>query len=160
MFADRNGARIQRIGEPFAEELDRRHQHQPREHAAGEDRPGDLRADDVADAEILAGDLRAEGRAGQPGRLVQRPLLPDLRGGHQERVDAAEAEAPEHAAGKRPALFTGDQHVRAGGAFGIEQVAVLLDDQLPPQRDHEQHADPAADQRQHEDARVLERESP
>ena len=154
--ANRNGAGIERVGEPFAEELDRRHQHQPREHAAGEDRAGDPRTDDVADAEILAGDLGAEGRAGQPRRLVERPLLPHLRGGHQERVGAAQAEAPEHAAGERPALFARHQHVGAGGPFRIQQVAVLLHDQLPAQRNHEQHADPAADQRQHEDARVLE----
>ena len=115
--ADRNRARIERVGQPFAEELDRRHQHQPREDAAGEDRPGDLRADDVADAEVLAGDLRAERRARQPRRLVERPLLPHLRGRHQEGVGAAEAEAPEHAAGERSAFLARDQHVGAGGAF-------------------------------------------
>ena len=157
--ADRDRARIERIGEPFAEELDRRHQHQPGEHAAGEDRSGDLRADDVADAEILAGDFRAERRARQPCRLVERALLPHLRGGHQERVGAAESEAPEHAAGERAALFSRDQHVGAGRPFRIQQVAVFLDDELPAQRNHEQHADPPADERQQEDARVFERKA-
>ena len=33
---------------------------------------------------------------------------------------------------------------------------MLLDDQRPPQRDHEEHAERAADGRQHEDRHVLE----
>ena len=36
---------------------------------------------------------------------------------------------------------------------------MLLHNQLPPQRDHEQHAQPSADQRQHEDPRVLQIEA-
>ena len=77
----------------------------------------------------------------------------------EERVEAAEAEAEKDAAGQRAAFFAGDQHVGAGGAFGVRQRAVLLHNELAAQRNHEQHAEPAADQRQHEDARVLEIEA-
>ncbi len=58
--------------------------------------------------------------------------------------------------GERAALLAGDQHVGAGGAFRVGQDAVLLDDQRPPQRDHEQHAEDAAHQRQGEDVEVVE----
>ena len=36
---------------------------------------------------------------------------------------------------------------------------MLLDDELPPQRNHEQHAQPAADQSEQKDAGVLEIEA-
>ena len=45
---------------------------------------------------------------------------------------------------QRAAALAGDQHVGAGGAFGIGQHAVLLDDQRAPQRHHHQHAEDAA----------------
>ena len=52
-------------------------------------------------------------------------------------------------------MLAGEQHIRAGRTFGIRQRAVLLHDELAPQRDHEEHAEPSADEREKEDARVL-----
>ena len=77
----------------------------------------------------------------------------------KQRVDAAKSEAEKDAAGQRAAFFARDQHVGAGGAFGIGERAVLLHDELAPQRNHEENAEPSADQRQHEDARVFEIEA-
>ena len=42
----------------------------------------------------------------------------------------------------------GQQHLGAGGALGIGQVAVLALDQVSPQGDHEQNADQPAAHRQ------------
>ena len=78
---------------------------------------------------------------------------------HQHRIEAAEPESPEDAAGERAAAISRHEHVRAGGAFGIEQVAVLLDDELAAQRNHEEHAEPSADQRQEKYAPVFQREA-
>ena len=63
---------------------------------------------------------------------------------------------PKTSAGELAALFARDQHLRAGGAFGIGQNAVLLHDQRAPQRHHHQHAEDAAGQRQHRDLEVVE----
>ena len=46
-----------------------------------------------------------------------------------------------------PPCLADDQHVGAGGAFGILQRAVLLDDERPPQRDHHQDAQQPAQHR-------------
>jgi hypothetical protein len=77
----------------------------------------------------------------------------------EEGIDAAQSEAEEDAAGEGAALLAGDQHVGAGRAFGVLEIAVLLNDELAAQGNHEQYAQPAADQRQKEDARVLEIEA-
>ena len=74
-------------------------------------------------------------------------------------VEAAQAEAEKDAAGERAAFFAGDEHVGAGSAFGIRQRAVLLHDELAAQGNHEQNAEPAADEGEHEDARVFEIEA-
>jgi hypothetical protein len=77
----------------------------------------------------------------------------------KQRVQAAESEAKKHARGKAAAAFAGHQHIGASRALGINQRPVLFDDQLPPQRDHEQHAQPSAEQRQREDAARLQVEA-
>ena len=70
----------------------------------------------------------------------------------EERVEAAEAEAEKDARGEGAAALAGDQDVRAGCAFGVGQGAVLFDDELAAQRDHEEHAEPSAEEREREDA--------
>ena len=163
---DGDGAGIDGVGQFFAEEVNQRHEDEPGEDASGEDDAGDARTDDVADAEIfrrgvgldgcaLEDVLRAEvglvlGRAG-PG--FEEVLI------LEEGVEAAEAEAEKDAAGERAAALAGDEHVGAGGAFGIWQVAVFLDDELAAQGNHEEDAEPAADEGEHEDAGVLEIEA-
>ena len=57
---------------------------------------------------------------------------------------------------QRAAAFAGDEHVRAGRAFGVGQHAVLLDDQRAPQRHHHQHAEDAAGKGEHRDLAVVE----
>ena len=52
-----------------------------------------------------------------------------------EGVDAAEAETPEDASGERAAAFAGDKNVRASGALGKSEIAVLLDDELAAKRE-------------------------
>ena len=77
----------------------------------------------------------------------------------KQRVNAANSQPEKDAAGQRAAFFTGNQHVGACCAFGIGQRVVLLHNELAPQRNHEQDAEPAADQGEHEDAGVLKIES-
>ena len=74
-----------------------------------------------------------------------------MNGVHQERVDAAETESPEHATSEGPATFARDQDISARCAFGKRQVPVFLDDELTPQRNHEEHAEPSTEQSQWED---------
>ena len=56
-------------------------------------------------------------------------------------------------------MLAGQQNIGTGGALGIGEIAVFFHDQLPPQRDHEEHAQPSAQQRQKKDARVFEIEA-
>ena len=65
--------------------------------------------------------------------------------GH-ELVDRGDAETPEHGGGAAAALLTGHEHLGAGLALGIAELAVLLHDQRRAQRDHHQHAQHAAAQ--------------
>ncbi len=122
-----------------AEELDGRHHHQPGKDAAGKDHAGDTRSNDVTHAEVLRSGVGADRRAGIPAGRVGWRAGPDRE--HifvlEKGIKRAQAEAGEDATGERAAFIAGDQHVGAGCAFRIEQVAVLLHDQLPPQRDHE-----------------------
>jgi len=81
------------------------------------------------------------------------------RGSRSERrCRARQAEAEEDAAGKGASLLsairTSAQAVPSG-----TQGTVLLHDKRPPQRHHEEHAEKAADEGQHEDARVLQVEA-
>jgi hypothetical protein len=77
----------------------------------------------------------------------------------EKGVERAQAEAEKDAAGERAAALAGDEHVGAGGAFRVGQVAVLFDDELAAQGNHEEHAEPAADEGEQEDAGVFEIEA-
>ena len=142
-----------------AEEVDGGHQHEPGEDSAGEHDGGDADADDVADAEILGGDVGADGCAFEEMLRAEVGLVVGGGGPEgeevvvlEEGVEAAEAEAEEDAGGEGAAALAGDQDVGAGGAFGIGEGAVLFDDELAAQRDHEEDAEPAAEERESEDA--------
>ncbi len=70
----------------------------------------------------------------------------------EEGVDAAESEAEEDAGGEGAAAFAGDEDVGAGGAFGVDEGVVLVDDELTAQGNHEEDAEPAAEEGEGEDA--------
>src|SRR5260370_7637381 len=110
-------------------------------------------ADDVADAKILRGDGRAKARSGEPTGPAFRLRGPSLTGVHQKGVDAAEAESPEHAAGKGAAAFAGDEDIGASGAFGEGKIAVFLDDKLAADGNHEENTEPATEKSEWKDAR-------
>ena len=152
----------------LSEEHDRRHQYQPTEHAARQHDRGHPQPDDVADAEVLGRDIRTNRSAFENllavGIEVRRPVRRRRKEAEQifileERVEAAESEAQEHATGERTAAFSRLQDVSAGSSLGIGQRAVFFDDQLSPQRDHEQHAKPTAEQGERKDSRTLEIEA-
>ncbi len=118
------------------------------------------RADDVADAEVLGRAVGADGGAFEQVLRAEVGLVVGLAGPEgeevvvlEEGVEAAEAEAEEDARGEAAAALAGDQDVGAGGAFGVDERAVLFDDELAAQRDHEEDAEPAAEEREREDAR-------
>ncbi len=127
--------------------LDGGHHHQPGNDAASEEDASYVRADDVADSKIFRSDSETEGCAGKPAWAIFRLRGPRLHGVHQEGVDAAEAESPEDASGERAAALAGDKHVRACGALWKNQVAVFFHDELATQGDHEEDAEPSAEQR-------------
>ena len=74
----------------------------------------------------------------------------------QRLPQRAETQAREHERREPAAAFAGDQHLGAGGAFGIGQHAVLLDDERAAERHHHQDAENAAGKREQEDLRVVE----
>ena len=146
----------------LAEEVDQRHQHQPRQHAAGHHHARGLGSDDVTNAQVLRRRISLDGRALHHVMGAKVGLKLRCAGPHAEKIlilkkciQRAQAESEEDAAGKRAALLSGNQHIGAGRALGKLQLAVLLHNQIAAQRHHEQHAQKAADQRQHEDTRVL-----
>jgi hypothetical protein len=149
----------------LAKEDDRRHQDQPTEDAASKHDRGHADTDDVADSEILRRNVGADGRAlhdllavgVEVGRVVGRgreeaQQVVVL----EERVQAAEAQAEEDAAGKRSAALAGLENVGAGRALGVWERAVLVHDELLAQRNHKEDAQPAAEERQGEDAEAFE----
>ncbi len=77
----------------------------------------------------------------------------------EERVERAEAEAEEDAGGGRSAGGAGFDDFSAGGAFRVLEDAMLLHDERAAQWNHEQDAEIAADQGEHEDAEVFEVEA-
>ena len=70
----------------------------------------------------------------------------DLEAVADELVGSGDAQAGEHHAGLAAALFTGQQHLGAGGALGEGQHAVLLHDEGLAQGHHEDDAQDAAHQ--------------
>ncbi len=159
-------SRIHRMRQLLAEEVNQRHHYQPREHAAREDDTRHARANDVAHAKILRRRVGVDRRAFEnvrgakvrPVLGVSRPCRKQVRI-LEEGIDTAKPKPKKNPAGQRAAFFARDQHIRAGRALGVGQRTVLLHNQLAAQRDHEQHAQPAANQRQHKDARVFEVEA-
>src|SRR5215467_14246234 len=79
-------------------------------------------------------------------------LGPGQAGFHQEGVDAAEAQPPEHSPGEGASALARHQNVGTGGAFRKTQVAVFFDDELAAYGNHEKHAQPSAKQGQGKDA--------
>ena len=134
----------------LAEEFDRGNHDEPGDDASREKKSGNAGTDDVADAEIFGGDVGAEGCAGKPFGLGFRLRRPGLENVHEDGVNAAEAEPPEYAPGKRPATFACYEYIGTGSAFGKGEVAVLFDDELAAQRNHEENAEPSAEERERE----------
>ena len=163
---DGNRARINRMRQVLAEEVNQRHQHQPGENAASKDDAGHARSDDVTNAKILRRCVGLDRCALQDVLRTEvglvlgraRPRFEDVVV-LEQGVKRAETETEEDAAGQRAATFARDQHICAGCAFRVGQGPVFFDNELAAQRNHEQHAKPAADQREQKDARVFEIES-
>ena len=143
-----------------AEEVDGGHQHQPGEDAAGEHDGGHPDPNDVAHAEVLGGTVGADGRAFEDVLRTSEVGLVVRAGGPQgeeivvleEGIQAAQAQAQEDARGERASTFAGHQDVGTRRSLGVDQGAVLFDDELAAQRDHEQDSEPAAEEREREDS--------
>ena len=91
-------------------------------------------------------------------RDIEWPIVgpEDLDDPGERFPERADAEAAEHGLRQRAAALARDQHVRARGAFGIGQHAVLLDDERAAQRHHHQDAQDAAGEGQHQDLEIAE----
>ncbi len=143
-------AGIERRRPTFPEEGYGGDQHQPREETTADHDRGRPVADDVADAQELGRDV-----ARDLGRAVSRQVqLGDTRPelGHRghELEDEAGGETAEHVLRLSALLLARDEHLGAGGAFGVGEHAVLLHDQVATQRDHHQDPEHASAQREHE----------
>ena len=165
-LGDEDRAGVERGGEVRAEEVDGRHEDEPRENSAGEHDGGDADADDVTDAEVLGGAVGADGSAFE--QVLGAQVEVSVRSGRpegeeilvlEEGVDAAEAEAEEDTGGEAAATLAGDEDVGAGGAFGVDEGVVFIDDELAAQGNHEENAEPASEEGEGEDARRLEVEA-
>jgi hypothetical protein len=77
----------------------------------------------------------------------------------KERVERAQAKSGKHAPRERAALFASNQNVRACRALGVGQHAMFFHNELAAQRNHEQYAEPAANQREQKNPRILKFES-
>ncbi len=163
---DRHCPRIQWSRQMRSKKVDRRHQHQPAERAARQHHTRNADADDVAHAQVLRRHIRANRAALQQVLLahVRRPVRLRRPQAKQililkQRVQRPQTQPQKDPRGKRAAALPCHQHIRAGRALGIEQRSMLLHNQLPPQRNHEQHAQPATKQGQREDAGILQIEA-
>src|SRR5207244_636844 len=123
---------------------------------------GHADADDVADAEVFGGAVGADGGAFEQVLRAQVEVAVGSGGPEgeevfilEEGVDAAEAEAEEDARGETAAAFAGDEDVGARSAFGVDEGVVLFNNELSAERDHEENAEPAPEERKREDARRL-----
>ena len=151
----------------MAEEVDGRHEHEPGEDAAGEHDGGDADADDVADAEIFRRAIGADGGAFKEVlRSAKVRLIIGFRRpqGEQvvvleEGVEGAETEAEEDAGGEAAAALAGHEDVGTRRTLRVDQCPVLFYDQLAAQRDHEQDAEPTAEEGESEDSARLQVEA-
>ena len=73
-------------------------------------------------------------------------LLPDVKGGDEEVVDAGDGGGLQQQLGLRAALLAGDQHFGDGGGFGIGKHAVHVAHEVAAQRNEEENAEAAAGQ--------------
>src|ERR1700761_1083195 len=142
-----------------AKEVDGRHEHQPGEDTTGEHNGCDADADDVADAEVFGRAVSSDGGAFKQmlGAEVEGAVRSGGPEGEEvfvlkEGVDAAQAEAEEDTGGEAAAAFAGDKDVGARSAFGADEGVVFVDDELAAERDHEEDAQPAAEEREREDS--------
>ena len=142
------------------EDRDERNQREPGEHAARGELARDAGADDVAEPQVLRRDVAVQCGIRDLAVLARAEpgggLAPEPENAVQELVEHRRAHALEDHPGEVAALLAGDENVGAGHALGIFEVAVLLDDEGPPQRNHEEDAERAADGGEDEDRHVLE----
>ncbi len=176
--ADGRVARRERPGEGVAEEVDHRDEHQVRQHAAREHDGADARADDVTDAEQFGRDFdrdrptlerRAEDLSAgssfhslqrRVGRLVRQPdaetrrRSPGTRRGSESGGFGGADFRLRAWRGKGAVLgrSAGLEHGGAGGAFGVFEDAVFLDDERAAQRDHHQDAEQTTEDGDHRHA--------
>ncbi len=85
-----------------------------------------------------------------PVRAIDRPtaVRNNLDDPGEALPERADAQAHEDRARELAAAFPGDQHVRAGSAFGVGEYAVFLDDEGAAERHHHQHAEDAPGKRE------------
>ena len=71
---------------------------------------------------------------------------PQPQAAHQKLIQQPDHESKKHMTRESAAALIGEQDVGARSAFRIRQNPMFLNDQLTPQRNHEQHSQDSADQ--------------
>ena len=154
-----NVAGVDALAQSIAKKSNERHQHHEAQHAAREHVGRHLWPDDVANAQHRRADFKRERAAFQTPPKVEherRGVGPQTEDEVHDGVATANEEPQEHGLGVGATLLAHDENVGACGAFGVRELAVLLDDEPIAQRDHHQHADEAPEQSDQENACELE----
>ncbi len=150
------GEDLDPLGHVLAHQLDQRDEDQVGEHAARDHDSGDAEPDDVPDAQKLGRNLTRHGTAVVDllGEAVFGIGRPETEDPHEPGVEEPQAQTLEDHHPHPSATLAGDQHLGAGRTFRVLQVPVLAHDEIAAQRDHEQHAEPAAREGDPHDAPV------
>ena len=134
-----------------------RHDEPPHGERAETDDEGVLQADDVAQAQHgsagvhLEHELSLVGSHGAPFHDARcKALVPPVDGSHDEVVQTADEAGDEQWLSLRAALGSADEHLRGGCGFGEGILAVHVLHEVFAERNHEQDAEDAAEQRRHE----------
>ena len=122
-----------------ADEPYQRDEHKIGKHTPGAQDHGAAQSDHVAQPQNEADRIEAENhartvrqRAKQGQELKIDELLPNLKGGHKQVINARNGRGLEQQLRLRSAFLAGDQHFRDGSRFGVGKQAVHVPHKIAP----------------------------
>ena len=115
---------FQGFGQPFAEKHDERRQHESAQNGAGHHERCGARADDVADAQHFGSHVaRQHRRLAEERQRHGHGACEHVEDFGESLVDDGDAEADEDRRPAGAAFLAVDEHLGAGSAFGVNQLA-------------------------------------
>ena len=131
-------------------------QYDPGHDGAGCNHSRYRQSDESADPEELRREVDAHHCAPHGADAPSNCRRPEAQSTHHQLVDAANREADEHGSRELPTPLPRNQNLGARRALRVGELAMLLDDQILAERNHEEHAEQSADEREPEDSPELE----